>query len=99
MNRIEDLLKNHSETPSEEVWKRLNARLDAEMPVVADTTAMSTPHEISYTLYFDSSSLPERNAEHTSGLYAGIGYGIGAAVGIGVLAGLIIYGKGRKKDA
>ena len=34
MNRIEDLLKNHSETPSEEVWKRLNARLDAEMPVV-----------------------------------------------------------------
>ncbi len=72
---------------------------DAEMPVVADTTAMSTPHEISYTLYFDSSSLPERNAEHTSGLYAGIGYGIGAAVGIGVLAGLIIYGKGRKKDA
>lgn len=30
---------------------------DYKMPVVADTTAMSTPHEIDYTLYFDSSSI------------------------------------------
>lgn len=30
---------------------------DWEMPVLADTTAMSTPHEIEYTLYFDSSTL------------------------------------------
>ena len=30
---------------------------DAEMEVTADTTAMSTPHEIDYTLTFDSSSL------------------------------------------
>ncbi|MBP3205889.1 MAG: hypothetical protein J6M66_10770 [Lachnospiraceae bacterium] len=73
--------------------------LDSEMPVVADTTAMSTPHEISYTLYFDSSSLPEQNAEHTAELYAVFGYGTGAVVGIGVLAGLIIFWKGRKKDA
>lgn len=35
MNRIEDLLKNHREAPSEAVWERLNARLDAEMPVVS----------------------------------------------------------------
>ena len=33
---------------------------NAEMPVTADTTAMSTPHEIEYTLDFDSSSLEER---------------------------------------
>lgn len=33
MNTIEDLLKNHKEQPSEEVWQKLNARLDAEMPV------------------------------------------------------------------
>ena len=33
MNTIKDLLKNHSEQPSEEVWQKLNARLDAEMPV------------------------------------------------------------------
>ena len=29
---------------------------DYNMPVSADTTAMSTPHEIEYTLFFDSSS-------------------------------------------
>lgn len=33
MNTIEDLLKKHSEKPSEGVWERLNAQLDAEMPV------------------------------------------------------------------
>ena len=27
------------------------------MPVVADTTAMGTPHEIDYTLYLDSTTL------------------------------------------
>ena len=30
---------------------------DYRMPVSADTTAMSTPHEISYTLYFDSETI------------------------------------------
>jgi hypothetical protein len=30
---------------------------DFKLPVRADTTAMSTPHEIEYTLYFDSSSI------------------------------------------
>lgn len=33
------------------------AGFDCDLPVVADTTAMSTPHEIEYTLCFDSSSL------------------------------------------
>ena len=33
------------------------AALDTELPVVGDTVAMSTPHEISYTLNFDSSTL------------------------------------------
>lgn len=30
---------------------------DYNMPVSADTTAMSTPHEIDYTLYFDSKTI------------------------------------------
>ena len=30
---------------------------DFNMPVLADTIAMSTPHEIEYTLYFDSASI------------------------------------------
>ncbi|MCM1507187.1 MAG: hypothetical protein NC177_08655 [Ruminococcus flavefaciens] len=32
---------------------------DRNMAVSADTTAMSTPHEIDYTLYFDSSTIAE----------------------------------------
>lgn len=32
---------------------------DYQMPVVGDTVAMSTPHEIEYTLQFDSASLKE----------------------------------------
>lgn len=34
--------------------------LDADMPVTAQTTAMSEPHEIDYTLHFDSSSLKSK---------------------------------------
>ncbi len=30
---------------------------DYKMPIVADTKAMSTPHEVSYALYFDSGSI------------------------------------------
>lgn len=32
---------------------------DWKMPVTADTTAMSTPHEIDYSLYFDSATITE----------------------------------------
>lgn len=32
---------------------------DYKMPVKADTTAMSTPHEIDYTIFFDSSTITE----------------------------------------
>jgi hypothetical protein len=34
--------------------------LDRSLPVLADTTAMSTPHEIAYTLTFSSESLVRR---------------------------------------
>ena len=36
------------------------AAFDFALPVLADTIAMSTPHEIEYTLYFDSASLQPR---------------------------------------
>ncbi len=37
-------------------------RLDEEMPVIAETLAMSQPHEIEYILYFDGSDLtPDTN--------------------------------------
>ena len=35
---------------------------DYKMPVAADTTAMSRPHEISYTLFFDSSTIREQES-------------------------------------
>lgn len=36
--------------------------LDEEMPVSAQTVAMSTPHEIDYTLTFDSSTIKYANS-------------------------------------
>ena len=33
--------------------------LDTPLTVIGDTTAMSTPHEIEYTLTFDSSTAVE----------------------------------------
>ena len=72
---------------------------DEDMQVIADTTAMSTPHEITYTLYFDSSSLPQTNAGDP---FAMAGYAVGAVVGLAAVVGGILYvmnGKGRRKDA
>ena len=34
--------------------------LDEEIPVSASTVAMSTPHLVDYTLYFDSTTLLEK---------------------------------------
>ena len=39
------------------------ADLDEALPVRADTTAMGTPHEIAYTLSFDSSTLEKADEE------------------------------------
>lgn len=45
------------------------AVMDAEMPVIADTTAMGTPHEVAYTLTFyresitDKSQMPQEAAK------------------------------------
>ena len=35
------------------------SRFDCEMPISADTTAMSTPHEIDYTLHFESDTIKQ----------------------------------------
>jgi gliding motility-associated-like protein len=39
MKDIKEILDNYSETPSDAVWERLNARLDAEMPVQKPKTS------------------------------------------------------------
>ena len=54
--------------------------LDEEISVTADTTAMGTPHEIDYTLFFDSSTLAEDSREGAaaeSGAEAGADAGSG----------------------
>ncbi|MBR6222614.1 MAG: ABC transporter substrate-binding protein [Lachnospiraceae bacterium] len=43
---------------------------DYKMPVVADTTAMSKPHEIEYTLYFDSKGIGGDTSKNTELKYA-----------------------------
>lgn len=35
-------------------------QFDYHMPIIANTTAMGNPHEIEYTLYFDSQSIVKR---------------------------------------
>lgn len=44
-------------TDGNSVFKIPVASLDSPLEVIADTTAMSEPHEIEYTLLFDSSSI------------------------------------------
>ena len=50
---LPEIIDNHS------VFKIPVAELDKELPVIGDTVAMSTPHEIEYTLYFDSSTMKD----------------------------------------
>ena len=50
---LPEIIDNHS------VFKIPVAELDKELPVIGDTVAMSTPHEIEYTLFFDSSTLKD----------------------------------------
>ena len=40
--------------------------LDEDLEVVADTTAMSVPHEITYTLHFDSSTMKAADEKNNS---------------------------------
>ena len=41
--------------------------LDEDIAVSAETVAMSTPHTIDYTLYFDSSTMKEKSGDDASG--------------------------------
>lgn len=64
-------------------------QLDVPIPVTADTTAMSVPHEIEYTLTFDSDSL----VQEKSGKF---GFYIRGAL-ILALFGILMYMRRKKK--
>ena len=71
---------------------------DEEMDVTADTTAMSTPHEVAYTLTFHSDSIqPAENQDGKLPVWATAGVAAGAvmvAAVVGMVAMVII----RKKN-
>jgi hypothetical protein len=55
--KVDDVRYDLVNTEGNSTFQIPVAGFDYELPVVADTTAMSTPHEISYTLTFDSTTL------------------------------------------
>lgn len=65
--------------------------LDQEMTVIADTTAMSKPHEVEYTLTFHSDTLKkEQNVMLTAVLTV-------AAAGMVSVLCFVLYRRGRKR--
>jgi hypothetical protein len=64
---------------------------DGEMAVTADTTAMSTPHEIAYTLHFDSSSVRAGKVN--------LWIPIGVAVGVCLVIVAVYIGFKRRKSS
>ena len=66
--------------------------LDDEIPVLAETVAMSKPHLIEYTLCFDSATIKEVSAFPLWAVFAG------AALALGALATIILIRKGRKNE-
>lgn len=64
-------------------------QLDVPIPVTADTTAMSVPHEIEYTLTFDSTSVVQEKSGK-------LGFYIGGALII-ALFGILMYMRRKKK--
>ena len=69
---------------------------DFEMPVKADTTAMSQPHEIDYTLNFDSTSLEGGESGISATFIIVIAVLVLIALVIGIIAGRRIAAAGKR---
>jgi len=70
------------------------SEFDEEVTVVADTTAMSVPHEITYTLVFDSSSMQETGGTGASADETALTIVVAVVV---VVVILLVYRNFRKK--
>ena len=70
--------------------------LDAEMPVIADTLAMGTPHEIQYFLTFSSSSVGAKSELPQEAAKRVMAVAIGIIIGGGILNHFVQ--KRRKMD-
>lgn len=69
--------------------------LDQDMAVTADTTAMSIPHEIDYTLHFDSATLKPLGRDV---LLIPLIAGLAAVILIIILAGVFFRKKRRREN-
>ena len=69
------------------------SKLDEDIAVSAETTAMSEPHMIDYTLHFHSSTLKEAHAEQTVVIIIAAA---GAVVAGGVLAVIMVKRKRKR---
>lgn len=49
------------------------SELDRDIPITAETVAMSEPHMIEYTLHFDSSTMKNTNSSISGFIFGGIG--------------------------
>lgn len=67
---------------------------DKEMQVTADTTAMSTPHEIAYTLVFEQESAKALSSEEAK---EGIDWNLVFLLMLAILTGAVVGAYGRKK--
>ena len=57
--------------------------LDTDMVVLAETVAMSTPHEIEYTLHFDSASLTPLAEKAPAALWLAVGAAVAVVGAVG----------------
>ena len=58
--KVDDTQYNPTNTEGNSTFEIPVLGFDYAMPVSADTTVMSTPHEIDYTLFFDSTTLEKQ---------------------------------------
>lgn len=61
--KVDDVQYDPVNTEGNSVFEIPVAGFDYACPVLADTTAMSTPHEIEYTLKFNSSTIQEASSD------------------------------------
>ncbi len=67
--------------------------LDSDIEIAAETVAMSEPHTIDYTLYFDSSTAVSYAKENSAAAVFIVGAALAAAV---VFA--VVFGKKKKNE-
>lgn len=91
--KLGDVIYDPVNTDGNSVFELPVMALDEPVEVIADTTAMSQPHEITYTILLDSSTIKEAESGHS--ISPAI-IAAGCAVLIVVVAVLILYRRKRK---